>query len=69
MKEVVHMNIANRPQQLREIEQVIAAGKYQDSWESLSRFEVPVWYRSAKFGIFIHWGLYSVPERLNLSIT
>ena len=24
-------------------------------------YRVPEWYRDAKFGIFIHWGLYSVP--------
>jgi alpha-L-fucosidase len=34
---------------------------YEPSWESLKRHEVPQWYRDAKFGIFIHWGLYAVP--------
>lgn len=29
--------------------------------ESLARHEVPAWFHDAKFGIFIHWGLYSVP--------
>jgi alpha-L-fucosidase len=29
-------------------------------WPELSR-AVPDWYRDAKFGIFIHWGAYSVP--------
>jgi alpha-L-fucosidase len=29
-------------------------------WEELSR-DVPVWFRDAKLGIFIHWGAYSVP--------
>ena len=43
------------------IEDVIAKGPYQDTWESLSRYSVPEWYRNAKFGIFIHWGIYSVP--------
>ena len=38
-----------------------AAGPFQPDWESLSRYEVPVWYKDAKFGIFIHWGVYSVP--------
>ncbi len=46
---------------LEEIEKVIARGPYQDTWESLSRYQVPRWYRDAKFGIFIHWGAYSVP--------
>ena len=46
---------------LNTIEEVIAGGPYQDTWESLSRYNVPEWYRNAKFGIFIHWGIYSVP--------
>lgn len=46
---------------LEKIEQVIAQGPYEASWESLSRFKVPKWYRNDKFGIFIHWGIYSVP--------
>ena len=35
--------------------------KYEPSWESLQAYEVPAWFRDAKFGIFIHWGVYSVP--------
>src|SRR5580698_8869133 len=35
--------------------------KYEPSWESLSQYKVPDWYRDAKFGIFLHWGVYSVP--------
>ncbi len=46
---------------LQEIERVIAEGPYQASGESLSRYQVPYWYQNAKFGIFIHWGVYSVP--------
>lgn len=46
---------------LKIIEDVIAGGPYQATWESLSAYEVPEWYRQAKFGIFIHWGVYSVP--------
>lgn len=46
---------------LKRIEEVIANGPYQATWESLSAYEVPKWYRDAKFGIFIHWGVYSVP--------
>lgn len=46
---------------LERIERVIAQGPYSDSWESLSNYTVPKWYMNAKFGIFIHWGVYSVP--------
>ena len=55
------MNIADRAAMLREIDRVIEQGPFKDSWESLTRCQVPEWYRQAKFGIFIHWGVYSVP--------
>lgn len=35
---------------------------YDASWESLNKRSVPAWFTDAKFGIFIHWGLYSVPS-------
>lgn len=35
--------------------------KYQPTWESLEHYQIPDWFRDAKFGIFIHWGVYSVP--------
>jgi alpha-L-fucosidase len=34
---------------------------YQPTTESLSQHEVPDWFKDAKLGIFIHWGVYSVP--------
>ena len=46
---------------LENVEKVIAAGPFHDDWDSLSRFQVPAWYQDGKFGIFIHWGVYSVP--------
>lgn len=46
---------------LAKIDSVIENGKYKDTWESLSQYRVPDWYKDSKFGIFIHWGLYSVP--------
>jgi Alpha-L-fucosidase len=30
-------------------------------WSSLNQHQVPKWFQEAKLGIFIHWGLYSVP--------
>ena len=51
----------NKQEYLKQIDEVIAAGPYQDSWASLSGHPVPAWYRNAKLGIFIHWGVYSVP--------
>jgi alpha-L-fucosidase len=38
-----------------------ATGKYDPTIESLDRHPLPQWYAGAKLGIFIHWGLYSVP--------
>ena len=35
--------------------------KYEASWDSLAKYEVPKWYQDAKFGIWPHWGVYSVP--------
>ena len=46
---------------LKVIDEVIEAGKYKDNWDSLSQYELPIWYRKLKFGIFIHWGIFSVP--------
>jgi alpha-L-fucosidase len=36
-------------------------GPFQPTKESLATFQAPAWYRDAKFGIFVHWGVYSVP--------
>lgn len=47
--------------EIKKIEKVIEKGPFQENWESLSRFQVPSWFPKAKFGIFIHWGLYSIP--------
>ena len=34
---------------------------YQASWESLTQHEVPDWFSEGKFGLYAHWGIYSVP--------
>lgn len=54
-------NVIDRKARLREIDSVIESGKYSADWESLSAHGIPEWYPRAKFGIFIHWGVYSVP--------
>lgn len=36
-------------------------GPYEPSWSSLKKYRVPKWFADAKLGIFIHWGVYSVP--------
>lgn len=35
--------------------------KYEPTWESIDTRPCPQWFTDAKFGIFIHWGVYSVP--------
>jgi alpha-L-fucosidase len=43
---------------------VLSSGqnRYQANWDSLNGRPTPSWYPEAKFGIFIHWGVYSVPS-------
>lgn len=36
--------------------------KYDPTWESLDARPLPSWFDEAKFGIFIHWGVFSVPS-------
>jgi alpha-L-fucosidase len=40
---------------------VAAKGPFRADWKSLESYQPPDWYFDAKFGIFIHWGVYSVP--------
>jgi len=39
----------------------VAADAPEPTWETLSRHAVPEWFVDAKFGIYAHWGVYSVP--------
>ncbi|UBM60194.1 alpha-L-fucosidase [Marinilongibacter aquaticus] len=39
-----------------------AFAQYEANWESLDTRKTPEWFENAKFGIFIHWGVYSVPS-------
>src|SRR5215471_21006193 len=38
-----------------------SAQPYEPTWDSLDKRATPAWFQDAKFGIFIHWGVYSVP--------
>ena len=57
----LHAETASVQAAVKNVEAVIARGPYQADWRSLEKYQVPEWYLDAKFGIFIHWGVYSVP--------
>jgi len=46
-------------------DKVAKAGPFKPNWKSLETYEIPTWYQDAKFGIFIHWGVYCVPAYLS----
>jgi alpha-L-fucosidase len=62
-------NDATRPSSLHAYSLALATGRrassqqnrFQPTWESLDRRPSPAWYPAAKFGIFVHWNVYSVP--------
>ena len=50
---------------LEYVDQVIAKGPYDADWASLAKAPEPDWFRKRRLGIFIHWGIYSVPAFSN----
>jgi len=50
---------------LETIDGVIARGPFSADWRSLEDYSIPAWYRDAKFGLFLHWGVYAVPGFAN----
>src|ERR1700761_2470349 len=50
-----------RKRLLAEADKQANDGPYRPDWGSLMKYQQPQWYKDAKFGIFIHWGVYSVP--------
>ena len=57
--EVVEAAVAQIPTKL-------PPGPFQPTWDSLKEnYRVPQWFAGAKFGLFMHWGLYSVPAHHN----
>jgi len=41
----------------------LAPGKFKPTWDSLRAYEVPEWFRDAKFGIWAHWGPQCEPQK------
>jgi len=50
---------------LAEVAQGDAIGPFRPDWISLAQYQAPAWFGAAKFGIFIHWGVYAVPAFAN----
>jgi alpha-L-fucosidase len=41
-------------------------GPFEPTWDSIrANYSVPQWFLDGKFGIFIHWGVYSVPAHVS----
>jgi len=64
------LSMKKKPYKTQEIESklkkenniIVQDKKYQPTWESIDSRPLPSWYDEAKFGIFIHWGVFSVPS-------
>jgi alpha-L-fucosidase len=41
---------------------IVFSLKYTPDWDSLDKRPLPNWYDDSKVGIFIHWGVFSVPS-------
>jgi alpha-L-fucosidase len=52
---------AERRKLLDEVDAGAANGPFRPDWASLQQYRSPAWYDDAKFGIFIHWSIFSVP--------
>lgn len=55
------VDVSDNGGELKRVRERASAGPFQPEWASLQTYEAPLWYRDAKFGIFLHWGVFSVP--------
>ena len=46
----------------QEFVEKILSGPFLPTWESLSGYQTPEWFRDAKFGMWAHWGPQCQPE-------
>ena len=60
-QKAVHKFDATRAALLHRVDAAGQNGPFRPDWDSLKQYQVPSWYQDAKFGIFLHWGVYSVP--------
>lgn len=47
----------------QETKEELQPGKFEPNWQSLKQYEIPEWFRDAKFGIWAHWGPQCQPEQ------
>ena len=57
----VSQHTSARKIRLEQVRRHNAHDRFRPTWKSLEQYRTPSWYRDAKFGIFVHWGVYSVP--------
>ncbi|XP_071574064.1 alpha-L-fucosidase-like isoform X1 [Temnothorax nylanderi] len=58
-----HYNVIARTNEEENLVSILTeTPKYDPTWSSLDSRPLPPWYDEAKFGIFIHWGVFSVPS-------
>ncbi|WP_439489637.1 alpha-L-fucosidase [Algoriphagus sp.] len=53
----------NYPSPVSTVNEPIAAGIFEPTWQSLQQYETPEWFSNAKFGIWAHWGPQCQPEQ------
>ena len=56
-------NLDFKPTTLSPTAEPIHPGRFEPTWESLGHYQVPDWFRDAKFGIWAHWGPQCQPEQ------
>lgn len=61
----LYSDLPDLDKEMKRIDSVIAKGPYTDDWSSLSRNGVPKWFAESKFGIFVHWGVFTSEEYMN----
>lgn len=52
---------AERARVLKRVQAGVRGGPFRADWTSLQAYQAPAWYADAKFGIFVHWGVFSLP--------
>ncbi|MBT2500792.1 alpha-L-fucosidase [Agromyces sp. ISL-38] len=55
------VDISDNSAEVARVRETATAGPYQPTWDSLRGYQPPLWYQDGKFGVFLHWGVFSVP--------